>query len=235
MNWKAPGWLVPFGAACAGLSVVAALFRNDALLWPGMWIFVATLFAANVERIDRLKASTSGIEFEARRAVEEARATVTEMQLLAKHLAKISLSFVKRSARIGGFPPAEEEQIRERTLQLLRSAHVPESEFPDVLEEWHKWVLNDYVFGILGNSMVPEGLSEPAIGQWKELRRRAFNENRPTPDELREWLERNGYLDQDRIGYIEDYRYYLDHKNHRRPEIWNEHADWPRLPRPRVQ
>lgn len=229
MNWKAPAWMVPFGAACAALGVLAALFHNDALLWPSLWIFVATLIAANIDRIDKLKAGTSGIEFEARRVVEEAKSTVVEMQLLAKHLATISLSLVKRSARIGGFPPDEEEAIRERTIQLLRSAHVPEAEIPDVLDEWHRWVLNDYVLGILGHGTVPESLEQAEIAAWKEMRRRSFSDDRATAHEIRGWLDQHGYLSPERIALIEDYEFYLANKRHRRPEVWANHQEWPRL------
>ncbi|MFL9892412.1 hypothetical protein [Paraburkholderia sp. RL17-381-BIF-C] len=229
MNWKAPRWMVPFGATCAAVSVIAGLFHNDGLLWPGLWIFVATLIAANIDRIDKLKAGTSGIEFEARRVVEEAKSTVVEMQMLAKHLATISLSLVKRSARIGGFPPAEEEEIRERTLQLLRSAHVPETEIPDVLAEWHRWVFNDYVLGILGNGMTPDGLGQPEVSVWKEMRRRAYSDDRPTAAEIRDWLNRHGYASQERLELLEDYQFYLENKRHRRPEVWASHHEWPRL------
>lgn len=231
MNWKAPRWLVPFGAACAGLGVLAALFHNDALLWPSLWILVATLTAANVERIDKLKASSSGFEFEARKVVEEARTTVTEMQDLAKHLAAISLSLVKRSARIGGFPPADEERIREETIDLLRRTGVAESEFDNVLDEWHRWVLADYVFGILGNSTVPRGIDQEAQTEWKSLRRRSFSENRPTVEELTAWLDRHDFLSQERREYLADYAHYIRHKTHRRFAVWERHAEWPTLTR----
>jgi|GEM_PF-2273522 len=229
MNWKAPAWLVPFGAACAGLAVIAALFGNSALLWPGLWLFIATLVAANIDRIERLKAGSSGIEFEAKKAVEEARATVAEMQLLAKHLATISLALVKRSARIGGFPPREEENIRERTIALLRGAHVDEKEFADVLDEWHRWVANDYIAGILGNGFVPDEFDNDARGQWDDMRRRAFGDDRPSAVELRDWLDRHNFLDDERREFIEDYDYYLKHKHHRRIDVWERHHDWPRL------
>lgn len=229
MDWKAPAWLVPFGAGCAALAVIAALFGNSALLWPSLWLFVATLVAANIARIERLKASSSGIEFEAKKAVEEARSTVAEMQLLAKHLAMISLALVKRSARIGGFPPREEENIRERTIALLRNAHVDEKEFAEVLEEWHRWVANDYIFGILGNSVLPDELDDDARAQWKDMRCRAFADDRPSVTELSDWLERHNFLDDEHRELLADLAYYLEHKCHRRFDVWEHHHEWPRL------
>ncbi|KVM64124.1 hypothetical protein WJ59_20415 [Burkholderia gladioli] len=229
MNWKAPTWMVPFGAICAGVGVLAAIFHNDALVWPGLWLFVATLVAANIDRFERLKAGSSGFEFEAKKVVEEARTTVAEMQLLAKHLASISLSLVKRSARIGGFPAAQEEKIREQTIELLRRTDVPEADFDDVLEEWHRWVLTDYVFGILGNSMVPGHIDQSGKNEWSEMRGRAFEDNRPTVDELTTWLGRHNFLTPERQGYLDDYAHYIQHKQHRRFEVWERHSEWPRL------
>ncbi|MFL9885225.1 hypothetical protein PQR66_19435 [Paraburkholderia agricolaris] len=229
MNWKAPAWMVPFGATCAGIGFLAAIFHNDAMLWPGLWLFVATLVAANIDRFEKLKASSSGFEFEAKKVVEEARTTVVEMQLLAKHLAEISLSLVKRSARIGGFPAAQEEQIREKTIDLLRRTHVPEADFAEVLDEWHRWVLTDYVFGILGNGMLPGHIDQDAQNQWKEMRRRAFGDNRPSVDELTDWLARHNFLTPERQEYLADYAHYLRHKQHRRFDVWECHSEWPRL------
>lgn len=231
MNWKAPSWLVPFGALCVVVAFFTAGSNNGVLVWPGVWIFLATLVVSNIDKLESFKASTSGVEFEARKVVQEAKNTVAELQLLAKQVAQISLALVKRSARLGGFPAAEEEDIKDNMLGLLRKTGVSESEFPAILDQWNRWVLNDYVLGILGNHYTPEGLEGDARQEWDDMRRSAFGDDRPSADQLQSWLERNGFLDDQHREFVLDYAHYLQTGTHRRFDVWAKRFEWPRLVR----
>ncbi len=99
-----------------------------------------------------------------------------------------------------------------------------------MLKDWHRLTKFDYVLNILGHSTVPKGFDDHrVIEEWKALR--SF-ERLPTPEQVRAFLTKWGLLTNERAEYLQDFEYYVDHKEHRQPDIWKARASWPTLENP---
>ena len=74
--------------------------------------FLGCLITANLDRISEFRASTGGVEAKTREVRARAENTLSELQLLARTVAEVTLSLVKRSGRLGGYSDQEEEKIK---------------------------------------------------------------------------------------------------------------------------
>jgi hypothetical protein len=104
--------------------------------------FIGFLAYANLDRISEFKASPSGIEAktrEVRAVIARAESTLSELQLLARNVAEVTLSLVKRSGRMGGYADDEADRIKASVLEVLKKVGVPEDDFPNILSEWNRF------------------------------------------------------------------------------------------------
>jgi hypothetical protein len=152
----------------AGL--VAGYLGHLQVMWASIVGLVGCLIAANLDRISEFKASTKGVEARTRDVVAKAETVVAELQLLGGIVAEVTLSLVKRSGRMGGYSDADEEAVRERVSDLLEKLAVPKAALPGILKEWHRITEFDYVGAILGSNIIPGGVEQAAIEEWKDLR-----------------------------------------------------------------
>ena len=195
------------------------------LLIFGFVGFVALLVTANLDRISQFKASRSGIEAHTREIVARAETAVSELQLLAVHVAELSLSLVKRQGRWGGYKDEELEQIRSSVFDVLTKLAIPEAKTEHVLDEWHRIVEFDYTHHILGGARIPDKVTPEVLAEWKQLRAGGFAAY-PLPQGLREFLAKNRYLTPELEEYLKDYEHYKMHRTHRRPAVWKERERW---------
>jgi len=180
---------------------------------------LAVLAFANLDRIDKFKASSTGIEVEMRKLVEQAKGTIAELQALGVLVATLSLSFVKRQGRRGPYTDEQQDAIREDITRVLVKLGVPDGQIQDALFEWHQWVEFDYVHAILGGNAIPQTLGAAVQDQRRALLERGIT-NPLTPEGLRTFLVSHQVLTPEREAYIEDYAYYRAHRKHRRPDAW---------------
>ena len=190
-----------------------------------VFIFIALMFFANIDRISRIKATKEGFEAETREVINEAKNTIKELQEMAKLMATTELSLVMRSGRIGGYSEEEKEERRAVAIEILDQLKIPDAEKDKVLSEWHKFVIVDYVHCILGRYKVPKDLTPAQTQKWNQLRQRGLD-NPPAPDEVRDFLSSCNRLNNDVEELVRDYEHYLAHKAHRRPEVWRNHENW---------
>lgn len=196
----------------------------------GFLAFIALLFTAHLDQFEEFKASGSGIEAKTRAVITKAENTVSELQSLAKIFAETTLSSVKRTGRFGGYEDDEEERIKESVLGVLTQIGIPATEHGKVLTDWHRFTRFDYAMEILGGSTVPQGFDDHAIqAEWRALR---DFQNIPSPKQLSDFLEKWGLLDKSHGEYIKDYEYYIEHGQHRRPDVWKERRSWGTLKKP---
>jgi hypothetical protein len=212
-------------------SLIAGFSNHDSVLWVAFLSFLALLLFANLDRIAVFKASKSGFEAQTReitRVVDEAKSTIKELQDLAQIVAATTLSLVQRSGRLGGYTDTEKHEVKQSILRLLTQLGLTEEDRKGVLFEWHSWEELDYVFYILGGNTIPRDFDEKQVQEWKALRARA-RENRASPDELRAFLKKHQRLNDDRDELIRDYEFYIEHRQHRRPDVWAKRFEVERL------
>jgi len=212
-------------------SLIAGFSGHDSVLWVAFLSFLALLLFANLDRIAVFKASKTGFEAQTReitRVVDEAKSTIKELQDLAQIVAATTLSLVQRSGRLGGYTDTEKHEVKQSILRLLTQLGLTEEDRKGVLFEWHSWEELDYVFYILGGNTIPRDFDEKQVQEWKALRARA-RENRASPDELRAFLKKHQRLNDDPDELIRDYEFYIEHRQHRRPDVWAKRFEVERL------
>jgi hypothetical protein len=225
------GWLkilsVIVAFICLGVSFWSGYEQKHGLMGVSFLSFIFLLAFSSLDRFSEIKASLSGFEAKTRKILEEAEITIKELQKLAVIVASSTLSLVVRSGRVIGFYEEEKEQIRLSTMRVLEELKVPKSEQELVLKDWHRFTEIDYVNAILNRSKKGKD-RELGAGYQKELGL-DFSEHiptMPTPDVLEDFLKRHNLFEEELRPYLEDYRYYVKYKQHRRPDVWAERRKW---------
>lgn len=213
----------------AGLAV--GFLGHLGVLAAAFFAFIALLITANLDRISEFKASRSGVEAKTREVIARAENTLSELQLLARTVAEVTLSLVRRTGRWDGYTDEEQESIKESVLRVLRKIGVAEADIPKLLAAWHTTTEFDYAHFVLGGSTIPDSAANEVIAEWKELRDGGF-ERIATPDQIRAFLTRHGFMNDQLRERLFDYEHYRIHREHRRPLVWKDRGKWGRLSKP---
>jgi len=83
-------------------SMLAGMNGHLEVLASGVFSFFVLLLVANLDRISEFKATGTGVEAKTREIIQRTENKLSELQLVAKNLAILCLSLVKRSGRMGG-------------------------------------------------------------------------------------------------------------------------------------
>lgn len=225
-------WLLTISALISlAAGVTLGAFGHLQVLWAAVGAALFLLVCANADRIAEFSATRDGITARTRDLVVRTEGAISELQMLASQLAALGLSLIKRQGRLGGYTVDEEQRLRVSTLEVVRRLGVAEIEIRRAMSDWHAAEDFDYVQGILGNSRLPEPHTDnELVKDWKTLRSFPFGEA-PTPTVVSAFLIKYQFLDPFRQALVEDYEYYLRHRDHRRLDVWTKHLQWPPLDR----
>ncbi len=210
-----------------GMVFLAGFDLRAAATASGVAGLVLLLFA-NLDKLKLFRLSAKGIEAETRevkQVVEQARVTLAQVQLLSVVVARVVLLLVQQTGRLGGIPDEDAERIRSEVLATLDKLHLPRDVQDAIQADWHRLIIGDYCLHILGSPELPRGISPEQTEEWKAIRRRGHTATVP-PEEVENWLRSAGKLTPFRVALLEDYRYYLQHRKHRRPEVWKQRDRW---------
>lgn len=213
------------GVTLLGLMAYLLVVRTDGLAGAGLSFLAAAdcFVVANLDRIVRFKISPGSFEAETR-IIKEAKDTLVELRALASVVVTTTLSLVKRSGRIGGYNDVEEQRIRDELLALLRRLGVKEVDIQAALSEWHRFVEFDYVGWILNSYTLPRWLPTAEVERWHELSSGGI-QHIASPDQLEQFYDNYGRLTPEIRELIADYRYYIEHRKHRRPAVWAKRGE----------
>ena len=216
--------------AVAVIAFFAAIyFGTKGASW-NMFLFAALfLVFGNLDRVEEFRIGKEGLATKTRELTEtikEAKSTINELQLLAVLLAKTTLSSVQMAGRMGGFQDDKKEAIKNETIDVLRKIGVSEDQIAEALSDWYPYVEFDYASSILGGSYILQDVPPEHRAAQEKLIKRVGIAGRPTPDQIAEFFKNAGILTEQRKELIEDYRHYVQHREHRRPDVWKNRADW---------
>lgn len=221
MKW----FLTLASAAALAAALVLGYLGHTDLLVAGVLGSLAFLVAANLDRLSEFKASAGGIEARTREVVHRAESAIAELQMLALHTAEVSLSLAMRQGRWDGFSDNELDRLKTSVLSNLENLGIPDSRRKAVLADWNRVVEFDYAHYVLGGSHLPMGARAEIVAEWHALREGGF-ESVASPERIEAFLRSTDLLTPDRTEYLEDYRYFIAHHEHRRPEVWRERTKW---------
>lgn len=213
------------GIIAAVATFAAGYLQLIEVLLPGFLLTMALLLYANIDKITRFKAGPSGIEAETRAVIEKANATIDQMRLVGKIVARTALSHAMRAGRFGNYSDEEKKSLLNEIQTVLSDLGVSSEEQADIASDWHNFTKFDYAYYILlvhpnefyGNAV--------AIDEWKALQKRGLR-NLVSPDEIESVLKKYNTVTASRQELIEDYRYYSQTFEHRDSARWRDRVDW---------
>ena len=219
-----------FQGAFFWLSVVAILIIAPAFIyyghestgWAVILTGVITMLATRFDEISEISVGPLTAKLKAK--IQEADAILAKLRSLSLVNGRILISLLVKSGRWQPFTDDEKDEMIAAIGKLLRDQGVAENEILAAEDVIHKVVRLDYSHFVLSNK-IPNGLSQEFIAEWTELLHKDFD-NTPSPEEIESFLKKANILTPLRQEILEDYKYYVIHKKHRRPEKWANRKDW---------
>ncbi len=233
-------------AIVLAILTVFAAFSDEADAWPLLILAGICILAPNLDRLQSIQVSASGVMANLQKATADAHTLTDEAKKLLETLRQstidataVSLELVQRSGWLGGFEKDVKESIRESATKTLKETGVTDEEIDRILyRTWYRYDLHTYASYILGHSTIP-GFGHPAPfnqqdpeeteranrymtrihAEWKALRDRWPNKA-ATPDELAAFIEKTGDDDAERQKLLAAYRYYLENVTHHDMGLW---------------
>jgi hypothetical protein len=191
---------------------------------------VVCALIGNLDRIEMVRASLSGIEAKTREAaiaVEQARVAQKEFHILAEMTGKLLIEGMASSGRMGSGPIQYDEQRREDVVRALRAVGLDDGAVRRVRAGDKYWVSIDYSLGILRTIKKSPLCSEDLKRSGSEMLGRWNREDfRPTPSDFEAVLRVTPCEDQSVVELVRDYQYYVQHEQHRRPDVWMNRKVW---------
>lgn len=218
-------WRPVFYIAAAGffgLSIYLLATGKPAEAFVGLLGASAAGALSRMSDIVKFKLGKEGFETEMRAVIEEAKATVAQLHLLAAEQAKLVLESVYAEGRWGGRSTRSRDDARKRLLGVLRQLEIPESTIAEVDSVVHKFNRFDYANWV-SKAVRMEDISRHQT-RWNEFfagkHRSAGVGSEPSPDELEAFLKEIDALSPEVLERLADYRHYEHTKTHRREEEW---------------
>jgi hypothetical protein len=228
-------WIIHALIAIVLVVVIVLAFTQSGTGQATTALFVfllALLLVLRQGRLATVKLNREGFEAtmaEVREATKGAEKATREVKEFMKITAAAVLGLVKRTGRDGGYSYDDKEKIRREYLANLREMGLSTEEIEEIDKKsgWHELVTVDYIGHILGGRYFrdvwwtdPEAWPE-VLGLWNRL-----GPNLATPDELEAFLTKHHRLTDQGRELIKDYRYYLEHHEQRRPDVWAKRDEW---------
>lgn len=185
----------------------------------------------NAEMFHKLSIGPNGVEIE--RIAEKAKDEIREIQHdTAILLSTLAMDLYQGARRLGGYPPERKEFAKEQIQSVLKSVNVPSDTIEDLFEKnWHSYIIFDYSRYALNGNRHPSEFVEnqqtrspgdqEALTEWNNLRKGRSIKHPLSPEEIESFWKRHNCLTPARQSIIDDYKYYLQHKRHKRPDLFH--------------
>jgi hypothetical protein len=187
----------------------------------------------NLDKFESVKASISGFEAKTRemaRAVDEARVALQEFHVLAEMTGSVLIELMTGEGRAGGGPSDHKDARRSRIVDALTAIGLTPEAIKRVDRSDDFWVKIDYSLGIINGIQKSALCSDKLKTEAKDMIRRWNDEDfRPTPDDFTRTLESGVCSDASILDLAQDYRYFVENGEHRRPAVWRDRHSWGQL------
>lgn len=174
------------------------------------------LFFANLHRFSKFKGG--GIEAELAKAVEEASATLDNLKVIAKPLILSTLDNLTWGGRWGGMAAEKKHELKKEIDQVIDAFSIEDENIKRAQEKFHFMHSIDHI-NYIATKMSKNEIKNPDV--MKQVRS-LFNPDLTKPPKVEEVKKALEGLSDNEINilqpYIDDYEYYLEHNQVRRPE-----------------
>jgi hypothetical protein len=235
-----------FPAVVLAIITTIAAFSHEADAWPVLILAGICILIPNLDRLQSIQVTTSGIMAELRKTKADADTLLETLRRSTIDTTAVSLELVQRSGWLGGFEEGVKNSIRESAAKTLKEAGVTDDEIERIMyRTWYRYDFYTYATCILGRVTVPDfgrplpfNEQDPEAAErasayisriraeWKALRDRWPNAP-ASPDELAAFIEKTGDDDGERQRLLAAYRYYLEHRTHLDMALWENRGKIP--------
>jgi len=210
-------------------SLYSGWMEKTAVMTVSFFMFVIVLVIMNFDKVEKLKASMTGVEIVARaeQVIREAEVTTEQLRKLMLVIADNQLETIINSGRLVGFDIPNREKRKERIMSLLDDIAVSEASKKKLLEKnWNYKTLGDMASFLYGGIKHKSGRVE---NDCEELEAKYEDRQEPIhPDDLDAFFMNNVIPNAELNEFLQDYRYYYENKEHRRFEKWKNN-EWQKL------
>ncbi|BCH26113.1 hypothetical protein MesoLjLb_58980 [Mesorhizobium sp. L-8-3] len=133
---------------------------------------------------------------------------------------------MQAQGRLGGTSLENQNEMRNRVIAALKNLGVAKEKILDVVAVEYPYIDFDY------SQYVTKPLNRKLQGEDRQKWIEFFSADKrkgigyePKPDELEQFLKSANLLDAETKERLEDYRYFLKHREHRRPEQWDKRLE----------
>ncbi|CAN7355211.1 hypothetical protein LJR231_002057 [Phyllobacterium sp. LjRoot231] len=210
-------------AAVLLVTMAVAAFYSPEGAWPLSISAIGCVFIANLDRFTEVSATTSGISAK----IKDAKTKINELQNLLEVISEFQLHSLQSIGRWSSGDDDNKKYFLNRIMATLRESGFNEAKILAMKRQyWDKFVLFDYVSAVLGNGYVPEGSDAALQAEWKSLR--DFN-SVPSPERVREFLDKTGDTDPIRRQMLDAYTHYEMTGEHLDFDLWKKRYDVPKI------
>src|SRR5919106_565256 len=111
-------------AIVLAIITVIAAFNNEADAWPVLILAGICILVPNLDRLQSIQVTTSGIMAELRKAKADADTLLETLRRATIDTTAVSLELVQRSGWVGGFEEGVKNSIRESAAKTLKETGV---------------------------------------------------------------------------------------------------------------
>lgn len=198
---------------------------------PILLLVIVFLYFANLERFKWFKASSSGLEAEtviqeAKSTTQEGKSTINQMKVLAKNNAETIIMLLQAVPR-EHIPDYEIEATKAKLFRTLEDLSVSKDNINDVKSVEYPYVYWDYCFYI--RTALHRKVPQQHKSGWEEFWRTHSEKGigyHVEPAALASFLTEIGLFDGEVRELVDDYRYYCEHHDHHRLEVWKNRTHW---------
>jgi hypothetical protein len=179
---------------------------------------LVSLLGSRMREVLKFKFSATGIEAEMRSLIDEAKATLEQLHLLAISQSKILLESVQAAGRWGGGSTQKDKELmRTNIIMTLQKLGVASDKIAEVLAVERRYVHFDYYLAVT-HGLRPSDTNRPAWDAFFSHDKRKGIGYEPSPDELEAFLISIGLVDDKVKEFLLDYRHYDKTNTHRRSD-----------------
>lgn len=181
---------------------------------------IAIWFFLTIEKFDYFKGA--GIEAKLNKAVNDANATIEELRELAVSLAEPTLTLITMENRMLEYIPLGSKiQMKEEIVNSLKKLNVADSKIQETTKFMDNTIINDHLQKIkyfFENKKIDKQIQKDY--EEKFLVYESLTKHDILHKKLTEFLKERNLMDETISSYLEDLKYFIEHKKLRRPEDW---------------
>ncbi|MCK6587690.1 MAG: hypothetical protein L6Q76_08910, partial [Polyangiaceae bacterium] len=190
------------------------------------------LFVINLGRFTKFKYGSAELEAvtDARKATEEAYATIAQLRELSAKVAKVALALLPGDGRLGGLGDFARLELKQEVVETLTRIGLSAEQLRDAADVFDEFYASLHAFNVVRVFWIShEGSRDKETGllfgyrDYNRLAKRFVNysnRHRTPPRELRKQLAEIAPLSPPVEEALEDYEYFLKEKKFKRQADW---------------